>query len=1001
MGKCIVVGRVIQFLLACLATLIFCLVNAASANANTNNAPWCPAAVIGPASSGALPSTPPSGVVFNDAMAGDAGVYVAGLRASLSQAVGEYASALSDLNVARGVASADPSGVSGQHVESLRSDLRYAVIEAMRDAASAGPAEIAVRSAVVDTLLARINAYERVYGRGPGEPTSAYNVLNSEAIESAIANLERARTALAFELAVSPVGHLSPALELRLREISATLTDLEAEQTRRAQMPGANPRLLTIESSDSREAATSKSSAIRRVDSIEGIADTFGRKLLAQVAMRSADNPNDANMAALRRKLFGLIGPDKADVANDIADSFRGRRFPDGPNPSAGGGQGPTGPGSAPRSGGPTDPFLGLRAAAFDELEARRSGDLGRLARAIAQFDANQNWLAAGLPVSWRRSVIGYAVLSDNDLRILESEYQTWVKDIATEASVHSSAIREQDLIAARVRLAQLREILAIRAGTGWWQGDGPSARGPPAGAEAIALVWRANSQSVAARVAQVVAPLIEAQSETAERASAVGLRQPPARTIAELRFKELQARAAILNRVSEQFDTQLAQLLASQARPDFDLRRSLASGRSDLADAQAAFNSAREQLVESFPDIARTLPAFNPTNQTSPVRRPSATLALERAVAAAELLETSLNARVRLPISVVDETKPTGSHDARVILGGLGQAATSESASFERLFPRADWTQSLLQLQSNVARMPGGIILAPRFLQGDSPRVRGAYRDPSGAIVIAMGGLLYRSNLTATDAEWRSAVAFAIDRRLIAIDIRGLKHSDVDWVIANALPDAFETLARAERRQLADELRSMSAINVHPAFENGPWAESLVAADTLIFNVLPHEVTQGVGGFSFAGFDLRPLRQAFHADIARTASQTAAGMKSVISAQSASLNCVQGQAEVKVNFSYSVYADEQLMRAVSAWLDAHDQGLRNGSFGLRETARLASLVAILQSPDALSATLRGLNITEGLSEPSITPKFLCSERRFGLGCELTVLRTVQYGENQ
>jgi hypothetical protein len=980
------------------ALLVFAAAVALPARAQTETGPWCPAAVIGAVSS---ISTPPSASETGiGEMSGGVGAHVSALRVSLSRAVSDYASALSRLASATDIGSAAISGETARYVDTLRSDLRAAMIEATRDSALAGPAELAIRSAAIDTLLARIHAYEKAYGRGPGEPTSAFNVLEPAALDNAIADLERARTILAFEIATSPSGRFGPTYELRLKEIVVTLTDLEAERYRRARTAGARPQLLSISGADGREAAQAKSAAISRVDSSQGVAETFSRKLLAQVAMRSADQPEDANLAALRRKLFGLLGPDKLEVARDIAQSFRGRGFPDWPGPP-GGGVGPNDPGGPPAGGGASDPIARLRSAALAELEARRIGNASGLAQALAQFDANERWLAAGLPRSWRHSALGFSALSDSELRALQAGYQKWIDDLGVEAGARPLAVqKEQDLIAARTRLAQLRSILDTRAGTGWLPGEGPSARGPPVGPEELARVWRANAQSVSARVAQVMAPAVAAKSETAERAADAGLTRPSPQQIAQLRLKELQAEAIIIKRVSAQLDAQLAQILASEMGSDFDLRRSLAAGLSDLATAKTAFAQGKALLTRTFPQMTDALPDFSPSTRGG---QPTDTtsVALERAVAAAEFIEARTSVRMRLPISLADETKPPGTPDADLILGGLGKAPSSDNASFEKLFPKADWTRSLQQLRASVARMPGGIILAPQLAQGGAPPIQAAYRDSSGAISIAISDRLYRTNLTATDAEWRNALAFVLDQRLIAIDIRGLSHGDAAWILANTLPDAIENLARNERQQLIEELINISAINLHPAFENGPWAQRLTAADTLVFQVLPHETTPGVGELKFAGVDLRPLRQAYLTDMANLPTRRPKGLKSVISASSAQLACAQDRVTATANLSYAVYADEQMLRGVSAWLGANDQALRRGSPDLQETARLADLVSLVRNPDALKATLRSVDLTGSMGEPTITPKFLCSERRYGLRCDLNILRSVQYGENR
>src|SRR5262249_13780220 len=125
--------------------------------------------------------------------------YVAGLRDQLRVASVEYIEAAGRLLRSPVEKTNLGSGLAAEHVAQLRGELRELVIRGLASTTGA-EVELAVRGASIDVLLARIKAYELVYGLR-GEATTAFNVLSQADLEQADAVLRKAQESLAFDRA--------------------------------------------------------------------------------------------------------------------------------------------------------------------------------------------------------------------------------------------------------------------------------------------------------------------------------------------------------------------------------------------------------------------------------------------------------------------------------------------------------------------------------------------------------------------------------------------------------------------------------------------------------------------------------------------------------------------------------------------------------------------------------------------------------------------------------
>lgn len=167
--------------------------------------PYCPAADIGPAPPSSAPATP-EGSPSQLPAAGSIARHVGELRGALNQTSVELlarSAELLRLPAGRVSSTLLQSREAAAYVAGLQAELRDAVTSRLGSPLGSH-VELAVRSAVVDVVLERINAYERVYGVGPGEGTTFLNTLTPDQLQVATASLSSAREDLGMEIARRP-----------------------------------------------------------------------------------------------------------------------------------------------------------------------------------------------------------------------------------------------------------------------------------------------------------------------------------------------------------------------------------------------------------------------------------------------------------------------------------------------------------------------------------------------------------------------------------------------------------------------------------------------------------------------------------------------------------------------------------------------------------------------------------------------------------------------------
>lgn len=970
----------------------------AQSNGQSSLLAFCPAADAGPADSGSAgsgggASKPPR----IDSGGGDdpnsVVAHVAELRDRLSAATKEYAEATERLLTASPGKAILPEGMLAEHVTRLQRDLRALVREQLKQAASAPDVELAIRAAEIDTLLERINAYESVYGKAPGSATTRFNVLSEGEPEKIRTSLLRAQESLAISIARHPSGAAPLGLKARYDEVQNLLAHIENEISLRT--VAGEPILRRIVTKDTRARALEKHSIIAAVDADSSLGDRYTRKLAMHFEMRLSSHPRDAALTLLRDKALASVKKGDIDLGREVLTSAWGKKPPpDTPDPI------PTPDKPTPGSGSD-----GIRTALIGEAEAIKTRSPKQIAAAQGRLAAELSVVKASLSPEVLFPGFEFASLDAQQLDQMAASYTEWLGYLKAEAATPGSPIQVQmEIKAAEIRLQQIKAMQLIRSGSAWHGvlGKGAPARGPPPDVGELDILLRARMNTPSAVAARATQAAAKGQTEAALLATPFFKSDTTVNDIATARANQLRAQQQVLEETIQQVLSRERALIGAPGVADLDGRRLLAGARQAVANAARAHNADVASLRAAHPALTTDLIIVSPPKAWggSPTHTKPVLDLVRDAVATVEGTRIHAEGRMLTPVVIAAESNGGFPNSKRVTQARFGVTPASENIDFEKLFPSSQaWTRNRIELTSNVSRMPGGVIVDPVLPDRAGEQIEGIWLDPETDIIhIVSAGRLLRTNLKVSDAEFRDAVAFALDGRLIAVDIRGLKLVDLQWLLKNALEFPVNLLPPGKLNDLLQELASLSSVNLHPDLEHGPWSMPLIQSDQMIFNILPHRDTVAIGELSFEGLDLKSLRALYtseKADLSKSLTVPVAErtpLKSVLTFTASSIACEGGHLEISVALAYDVYFGDTRMTETSSWLSRRDTALRQRAPVIAAAARFASLEAMLRP---LAGSGRLGDIGEAIfspADPTFSPKFLCSPARFTGECELEAL---------
>ena len=744
---------------------------------------------------------------------------VTALRGHLAEVESTYADSL-----------AEPANQAATiKVDRLRVDLRTKLEMLFRKSTSS-EAALAVYHADAESTLDAIRAYEQALGGTGGEQTTFMNVL-SDAELPKIRDLVRTRVeALKIQRLNTP--DVSLALEFRIRELDGWGRSLDFEVARRKTI--GQIELKSIRTDVTAEAARAKYPSIGKADGI-GREPNFQKRLALQVNLRLHTAPQDASLAVLRDAIPKTTSPS----------------IP-----------------SAPARGPPTsvdDALTQFRAAQFDELSAISRRDAPAIARARAKLKVSREWVRRALPDSQITDGLDFSDTSA-DL-ILRERWQNWYAALGAEQKPGmSSASVDFELNEAKSQLkeltAKLERKLIIPPPEGGdfnTSSSGTDPPQPPSTPEARALNREWDRRL--------------AYEESSEL---VKLSNEP-RNIPDIELKKA-ATDAVHTRIKAE---------AAAIRTAYDetpqLRRQvLISGRGKTAlEAATRINEAHELIQSAAQDLRTFLadPAFANNSEMTKVRSlladippPKAgggTNNLERGLIAFEKAHdaTTVAAQPRgMVIQAVSNSTVVADPAYRITLAPQAETISNplikRPVDYDSLYKRR---QTLPEMLKDPKRAPGGVIIDAK-LPPDLARSlkRLEVNVNTGAIRVQLDESWQALAVREDPLLARLAWAFVQDEQIAVIDLRPLDNTEALWLV---LQYAKSGLPKSEREDLLQQLARLTSVNVNNALRDTPLVPQLIAADQLMFDLLPRNAVAIQGEDSRYGLRLDELRSAFRTD--------------------------------------------------------------------------------------------------------------------------------------
>ncbi len=757
---------------------------------------------------------------------------------SASDRVGALRGHLSDVQTAYSDAINKPGGEAvSARIERLRLDLREKHADLIKKATSS-EATLAVYRADVEATLDAVHAYENALAAGPGEQTTFWNVHSRAELEKMRGLTSKHLESLKAERLNIPPEHIPSSLEFRIREVEGWLGGLDTEIARRGSIN--QVQLKPIRGDLSADAARVRYAEIGSADGPVGRGQHFQRKLALQVRVRLHNAPDDASLAVLRDTLPKVTPPSVSSPA------IRG------PPDSAG----------IARNQ--------LQTAHLDELSATMRRDPVAIAQSRARAATSRKWLNAAFKDRLVADKFGFSETSTEHLLNVRDGWQNWHDRLVVEKQALSpSAAVDLQLKEAQGRIRDIDVILEHRhlprppdAGGSSLSSvpDGPT---PPTGPEARAFARTWNQQIAHNELSEL--------AEIANHYRAINNVE-----IGESATKAFQARVS-------------AEAQSIRAAYDETLRLQrnlLISGRGaeatesgkQLQQARKLIRSAAHELRTSLAD-----PRFGAdpvvraaTTSLADIPRPTGPPeadGLGRGLTSLERARDTIGTSARPPDMQIHslangEAAPGPAHRIRLAgtpPEGSGSLVIKPPADYTNLYPKNSRPQTLPDLLKDPKRAPGGVIVDAVLPLELSRRLNGLEVDVNnGAVKVSLDGSWRTVKMRPDPLLLRTAWAFVLDGRNAVIDLRPLKNSEAMWLL---LQYGDSRLPQGEQKEVLQQLAGLTSVNVNDALRDTPLVLRLVAADQLMFDLLPRSPVAIEGEDSRYGLSLKELRRAFRED--------------------------------------------------------------------------------------------------------------------------------------
>lgn len=746
----------------------------------------------------------------------------ASLRGHLSQIENTYAESLA-------------AGSAGQSatikVEVLRLDLRTQ-LEALFRSSTSSEAALAVYRADAEVTLDAIRAYEKALGGTVGEETTFMNVLSDQELGRMGVLLRRRLDALKLER-MNLGQHLPTSLEFRIRELDGWVRSLDLEAARRAQSE--RTVLKSIRSEVLVEDARSRYPAIAKADGV-GREPNFQQKLALQVNLRSHNAPDDASLAVLRDEISKITSPSI----------------------------------SPPRARGPPasvdQALTRLRSAQFEELTAVTRRDAVRIAQARADLTMSREWLRLARQKAPATGEYGLSATSTEELTNLREGWQKWYAQLIVEQqSFPGSASVDLEIKEAKSQISELdatieRRLLIPPPDGGDFGAGSADKPGPPPGAETRAFARTWDRQL--------------AHNELTELAKLSNQKAPvPPFEISDAAAKAFRSRVAaeamsIRAAYNETLQLQREVLISGRGQGATESGRQIRQARRLI---QSSAQDLRVSLGDpAFANNAEIIKVMKSLSDIPPPKTGAGSDNFGRALNALENARDAASVAIQpraIEIQVVTDSKVAPDAASRIRLPPMPaeevpNPVLKRPADYKSLYNRR---QTLIEILKDPKRAPGGVILDATLPAALADRVKQLeVETSSGSIKVLLDGSWQTVKLQPDPLLARLAWAFVSDEQIAVIDLRPLQNTEALWLF---LQYGDGRLPPNERDQAVRQLAGLTSVNVNDALRDTSLVPHLIAADQLMFDLLPRSAVAIEGADERYGLPLRELRLAFRAD--------------------------------------------------------------------------------------------------------------------------------------
>jgi hypothetical protein len=749
---------------------------------------------------------------------------VSDLREHLAQVESTYAQSLADL---------PPHQPASVKLDHLRVDLRIK-LKTLFDNSTSSEAVLAVYRADADSTLDAIRAYEQALGAGSGEETTFMNVLSDTELHT-IRDLVHERVVMLKQQALPlPPKDLSSSLEFRIRELKGWEGSLDLEIARRNSV--GQIQLRTVPADVTAENARLKYPAISKADG-RGSELNFKQRLALQVNSRLHTAPQDAALAVLRDRIPDIPSPTKPT------------QLTRGPPQSA------------------EDALTKLSSTRFDELNAVNRRDTVAIAKSRARLNATREWFRLAQPNLQVTDGINLSETSTSDLIHLRKGWQKWYASLIIEQQQGpQSASLAAEIKEAQGQIneldARIERRLMIPPPEGGDFSTSTSGTDPPRSPSSPEI--RAFNRDWNRRLAH------EEVSELTK------LSNNP-RTLPEIEISKATTEA-LHTRIKAE-----AQTIRNSYDEIFRLRREvLISGRGQTAaDAVEKIHEARK-LIRSAAEDLRTFLAdpryandpvvpevLRSISDIPPSNSPPGATNLQRGLTALENAHDAV-AIAREPrgivIQGVSNSNAVGDPAFRINLppppNETANPVLKKPADYENLYRRR---QTLPEMLKDPKRLPGGVVIDAKLPQDLANRLKGLEVNvDSGTIKVLLDNTWRTLTAKEDPSLARLAWAFVLDEQIAVIDLRPLDNTEAVWL---GLQYVKRELPKGDREQAVMQLARLTSVNVNTALRDTPLVPQLIAADQLMFDLLPRSAASIEGEDTRYGLPLGELRRAFRDD--------------------------------------------------------------------------------------------------------------------------------------